>query len=145
MADKYLEINLLFHGNPKVSNAIIYVLLSLDEHGWEKADNLRILATGLIEKAGLASHLPAGAMEIPKQRHLWRGDDPWAHGSLDVFRVRCIKRESPEMEDVLAEILINVLTEWKLRHPSQLLSSSNFDEVLLRALDEFISRHRDEL
>jgi hypothetical protein len=67
MADKYLEINLLVHGNPKVSNAIIYVVLSPDEHEWEKANDLRILATGLIEKAGLASHLPAGA---------WPADNP---------------------------------------------------------------------
>jgi hypothetical protein len=85
------------------------------------------------------------AMEIPKQTHLWRGDDPWAPGGLGVFRGRCIKRQSPEMEEVLAEILKNVLSEWTLRHLGQPVSSSSFDEVLLRALDEFISRHRDEL
>jgi hypothetical protein len=66
-ADKYLEINLIVHSNPNVSNAILYVLLAPDEHGWEKADDLRILATELIEKAGLASHLPAGA---------WPADNP---------------------------------------------------------------------
>ena len=58
-------------------------------------------------------------MEIPNQKNLSLGDDPWAHGDPDVRRMRWIKQQSPEIEEVLAEILKNALTEWTLRHPGQ--------------------------
>jgi hypothetical protein len=74
-------------------------------------------------------------MEIPNQKNLSLGDDPWAHGDPDVRRMRWIKQQSPEIEEVLAEILKNALTEWTLRHPGQPPLSSNFNPCRAGDLD----------
>ena len=63
---------------------------------------------------------------------------------LNSVEVKWLVRQDQFFSDALAEVLTSALCEWIPRNPDQVVDSLNVRHILHRALDEFISSHRDE-
>jgi hypothetical protein len=63
---------------------------------------------------------------------------------LNSAEVKWLARQDPFFSDVLVEVLTSALWEWIPRNPDRVVDSLNVRYILHGALDEFISRHKDE-
>jgi hypothetical protein len=63
---------------------------------------------------------------------------------LDSAEARWLARQDQFFNGALVGVLTSALCEWMTRNPGRLVDSSNVSHILHRALDEFISRHKDE-
>jgi hypothetical protein len=63
---------------------------------------------------------------------------------LNSVEVKWLARQDQFISDALVEVLTGALCEWIARNPDRVVDSLNVRHILHCALDEFISRHRDE-
>jgi hypothetical protein len=99
-------------------------------------------------------------VKVAKRRSVWRlSMDPnkyWrsirpssSEGNSIQFRLNTaqagwLARQDQFFSGALVGVLTSALCEWIARNPDGLVDSSNVSHILHKALDEFISRHRDE-
>jgi len=63
---------------------------------------------------------------------------------LNSVEVKWLARQDQFFNDALVEVLTSALCEWIARNPDRVVDSLNVRHILHDALDEFISRHKDE-
>jgi hypothetical protein len=63
---------------------------------------------------------------------------------LNSAEVKWLGRQDPFFSNALVEVLTSALCEWIQRNPNRVVDSLNVRRILHGALDEFISRHKDE-
>jgi hypothetical protein len=68
--------------------------------------------------------------------------DPWVQSQLPASQLRWLERQRDFVDPT--EILKFALAEWVVRHPEEWFSDLNVGIAIRSALDEVITRHREE-
>jgi hypothetical protein len=63
---------------------------------------------------------------------------------LNCAEAKWLERQREFFSTALVEILTSALWEWMVRNPNRFVDCANATDILRTALDEFITRHKDE-
>lgn len=63
---------------------------------------------------------------------------------LNSAEAKWLEQQRELFGQALVKILTNALREWIVRNPDRVVDYANATKILHTALDEFISRHKDE-
>jgi hypothetical protein len=68
--------------------------------------------------------------------------DPWVQSQLSAYHVLWLEKQGDVMNKT--ELLKYALAEWVVRHPNDWFRLTNVGDAIRSALDEFITRHKEE-
>ena len=68
--------------------------------------------------------------------------DPWVQSQLSACHIIWLEKQGELMNKT--ELLKYALAEWVVRHPNDWFELTNVGGAIRSALDEFISRHKEE-
>ncbi len=68
--------------------------------------------------------------------------DPWVQAYLSAEHLRWLEKQKEAVRPT--EVLKFALAEWVARHPDDWFGNPNFGSAVRSALDEFITRHKEE-
>ena len=68
--------------------------------------------------------------------------DPWVQSQLSAYQLVWLEKQRASIDPT--EILKSALAEWVARHPDDWFGQTNVGRAMRSALDEFITRHKQE-
>jgi hypothetical protein len=68
--------------------------------------------------------------------------DPWVQSQLSAYQVVWLEKQRASVDPT--EVLKCALAEWVVRHPDDWFGQTNVGTAMRSALDEFMTRHKQE-